>query len=299
MSQPQPEDDRRDSHHPLSIAATALTRLVPLNLSYHIAIPIADLFYLLWASKRRSTQRNYAQVLGAPPDSKLVRELTRRSFRHFGRYIVELLHVQGWGLEKVRHLVTLQGEEHLDEALAHDRGVIFVSGHMGSMEVASTLLLLRDYKITSVTAPLQPKFIMDWLLSSRARVGVTLLPVANSGHRLLRALRRREMVALVVDVGVQENGGVLVRFFGRPTYFPGGPARLARLSGAPILFGLAVRQPHNRFAAYVSPPIFADREADAEADVRRTTQRLVEVFEEFVRRHPDQWYPFRDMWPGE
>ncbi|MFQ5879746.1 MAG: lysophospholipid acyltransferase family protein, partial [Dehalococcoidia bacterium] len=247
----------------------------------------------------QSTQRNYARVLGVPPDSERVQRLTRRTFRHFGRYIVELLHVQGWGLEKVRHLVTIQGQEHVEEALSHGRGIIFVSGHMGSIEVASTLVLLRGYKVTSVTEPLQPGFLMDWLLSSRARVGVTLLPVMNSGRRLLRALRRKEMVALVLDVGVRENGGVLVRFFGQPTYFPGGPARLARLSGAPILFGLALRQPNNRFTAHVSPPIFADREADAEEDVARTTQRLVEIFEAFVRRFPDQWYPFRDMWPEE
>jgi KDO2-lipid IV(A) lauroyltransferase len=197
----------------------------------------------------------------------------------------------------MRDAVTLHGEEHLEEALSHGSGVIFVSGHMGSMEVASTIVLLRDFKVTSVTEELKPKMLMEWLVSSRARMGVTLLPVTRSGVRLLRALRNKEMVALVVDVGVKGYDEIPVRFFGRRTYFPGGPARLARLSGAPVLFGVGLRERDGRFVAYISPPVFSDREADGEADVTATTQRLVDIFESYVRRYPGQWYAFREMWP--
>jgi KDO2-lipid IV(A) lauroyltransferase len=96
------------------------------------------------------------------------------------------------------------------------------------------------------------------------------------------------------------NGiGVPVQFFGHSTHFPVGPARLARMSGAPIIFGLAVRRPGNRFVAYISPPIFTNPELDAEEDVRVTTQRVVEQLERFVRKYPSQWYAFRDMFPDD
>ena len=60
-----------------------------------------------------------------------------------------------------------------------------------------------------------------------------------------------------------------------------------------------MRLPGNRFAVFASPPILADRTKDAEADIRNTTQRVVDIFQEFVRRYPDQWYVFRDMWPND
>lgn len=299
MPETRPSSSRPPTPHPFSLAATAASRLIPLGASYKIAIAIADLFYFAWGSKRETAKRNYARILNAPVDSPEVEKAVRDSFRHFGRYIAELLHVQGWGLGRIKGAVTLYGEEHIEEALAHGRGVIFVSGHMGSMEVASTIVLLRNFKVTSVTEQLRPKFLMDWLLSSRARMGVTLLPVANSGYRLLRTLRNKEMIALVVDVGVRGYGEVPVQFFGRQTYFPGGPARLARLSGAPVLFGVGLRDSDTKFVAYVSPPVFADREADAEQDVMNTTQKLVDIFEAYVRRYPGQWYAFRDMWPQD
>ena len=122
---------------------------------------------------------------------------------------------------------------------------------------------------------------------------------------LVRKLRKREMVALVVDAGVSGGDGITVNFFGRQTVFPAGPARLARLSGAPIVFGLAVRRAggrpmagtSKRFHVYVEPPILSDRTLSGEEDARRVTQEIASTFERYVRRFPDQWYVFRDMWP--
>ncbi|MGQ9572446.1 MAG: lysophospholipid acyltransferase family protein [Dehalococcoidia bacterium] len=294
----QSQNQHRGLNSWLYTANVALARVVPLSLAYRVSQPIADMFYWLWKSKREGALRNYARMLGASPDEERVQRLARSSFRNFGKYIVELLHVQGWSREELQQ-VTTSGDEHFDEALAHGKGVIFASAHMGSIEVASALVLLKGFHITSVMEQLRPKALMDWVVTCRAKMGVSLLPTVGTGLQLLRALRRGGMVALIVDVGYRDNGGVPVTFLGHPTYFPAGPARLARISGAPIVFGMAVRRPGNRFVAYASPPILSDRTKDAEQDIRDITQQLVDIFEHFVRRYPDQWYVFRDMWPEE
>lgn len=280
-------------------ANRALATLIPLEIGYWLSVPISDIFYALWKSKREVARRNYARILGRSPEDPRVRRLAHSTFRHFGRYIVELLHVQGWSLDDLQERITIHGEEHFDEARAYGRGVIFTSAHMGSMEVASALLLLKGYRVTSVAEWLRPKLLMEWIVTCRERMGVTLLPVRNTGIKLIRTLRRNEMVALVVDVGVNNGDGRPVGFFGHKTYFPTGPARLARISGAPIIFGLTLRKPDNRFEAYISPPIFADRERESEEDAQITTQRILDEFQRFVRRHPDQWYVFRDMFPED
>ncbi len=274
-----------------------VAQLIPLELAYAVSGPIADAVHAVWGSKREAARRNYARILGRRPDDPLVRRMSRECFRQFGRYLVELGHVQGWGPDTVAERMELQGEEHFAEAEAAGRGVIFVSAHMGSIEVASSLAVLRGYRITSVTEQLRPELIMDWVRTCRGKMGVTLLPVSGSGVRLLKVLRAGGMAAFVVDADVSEGGGVQVTFMGRETMFPVGPARLARLSRAPIVFAFAARRPGGRFTAYIQPPIFSNRELEAEEDVRQMTQRIAAVFEGFVRRYPGQWYVFRDMWP--
>lgn len=272
-------------------------QLVPLDLAYRVSEPIADVFHAAWRSKRETAERNYARITGQDPDNLAVRRLSRRCFREFGHYVVELLHVQGWGQDTVAERLALEGEDHFAEAEAVGKGVIFVSAHMGSAEVAAAIAVRRGYNITSLAEELRPRPLWDWVRTCRAKMGVTLLPVNRSGIRLLRALRRKEMVAFVVDAGVDRGGGVKVEFFGRQTSFPDGPARLARLSGSPVLFATAVRRRGGRFVASVAAPVHSDPNLDAEEDARRLTQEIAKSFEGFVRRYPEQWYVFREIWP--
>jgi KDO2-lipid IV(A) lauroyltransferase len=224
--------------------------------------------------------------------------MARRCFNQFSLYVAEMIGVQGWDTETVVDRLEIEGDERFAEAEALGKGVIFVSAHMGSAEIAASIVVLRGYRVTSVIEGNYPRPVMDWMRACRNRMGVTLLPASRSGMSLVRRLRRREMVALIVDAGVTGGDGISVDFFGRETVFPAGPARLARLSGAPIVFGLAVRRPGGRFKAFIEPPIVSDRSLTGEEDARHVTQQIASTFERYVRRYPDQWYVFRDMWPG-
>jgi len=271
--------------------------LIPFGIARAAGLPWGDLAYTLWKRPRRATLRNYAHVLGRSTNNPIVERTARACFRHFALYIAEMLHVQGWDTDTVLARLEVEGAENFDEAERLGRGIIFVSAHMGSAEIAATVAVLRGYKITAVTEHLRPRFVMEWAVACRERMGITLLPVERAGIRLLRSLRRKEMVAFVIDAGVERGGGIPVTFLGRETVFPEGPARLARLSGAPIVFAIAARLPGGRFRVHVEPPVFSDRDVEAEQDTRSLTQFLAATFERYVRRYPGQWYAFREVWP--
>src|SRR3972149_5429898 len=147
-----------------------LAQLVPLSFGYWLSLPISDIFYLLWRRKRETAMRNHARISGRRPDDPVVERMAHRTFRQFGRYIVELLSVQGWSLEAMRDRIDIEGDEHFEEAMAHGKGVIFTGAHIGSIEVASTLVLLKGFQISSVAERLNPKIMMDWLTACRAGV---------------------------------------------------------------------------------------------------------------------------------
>lgn len=272
-------------------------RLVPWSLAQKVISPIASTIYRLQSGKLKKARENYALISGRSIDDPVVDRMARRCLRHFGRYIAEMIHVQAWNNETVFDRLEIFGEANFDRAEEIGKGIIFVSAHMGSAEVAASLVVLRGYKVTAVSEQLRPSSIMDWAAACRAALGVTLVPVSRAGVRLLRALRRNETVAMIVDAGIEEGGGVPVKFLGRETIFPEGPARLARLSGAPIVFAVAVRLPRGRFRAVVCEPIVSDRDAEAADDIARMTQATADQFEPFVKQFPEQWYVFRDIWP--
>jgi len=70
--------------------------LVPLDLVYAFAVPIAEMFYYALADKREAVRRNYARITGRDEHDPVVERMTRQCFRHFGRYVAEFIHVQSW-----------------------------------------------------------------------------------------------------------------------------------------------------------------------------------------------------------
>lgn len=270
--------------------------VIPLALAQALGRPPGDVARVLWPRAANHAAANFAQVIGSIPEDPRVQRLVRQCFRNFGSYMAEMIHVQGWGIEEVLARVEVEGYENFAAAEAHGRGIVFVSGHMGSTEIAASLAVLRGYRITTVTEPIPVQWMRDWIVRTRQDMGITMASSAGGGIGLLRSLRRGGMVAMLIDAGIDRQGSIPVQFFGRDTPFPEGPARLARLTGAPLVFGLGVRLRGGRFKAYVCAPLVPDRDLPAEVDVPRLTQELARTFEGFVRRYPAQWYPFRRVW---
>jgi KDO2-lipid IV(A) lauroyltransferase len=280
----------------LTAVNRSCARIIPLPVVGAISSPLSDAVRVAWREKAGFARLNYAQVLGPAARDEAVDRAVRDCFRHFGRYVAEMLSVQGWGNEDIQDRVTVLGERHFGEAANAGKGVVFVSAHMGSPEVAACMAVLKGFRITAVTGRVKPDWLMQYVVASRQRMGVTLVPASGAGIGLIRELRRGGMVAFVIDGGIDLPGSVPVTLFGRQTLFPEGPARLARLTGAPIVFAVAARHPGGRFTVHICPALFRDDGAPADEDIRAKTQQLASLFERFVRRYPGQWYAFREMW---
>jgi len=124
---------------------------------------------------------------------------------------------------------------------------------------------------------------------SRARKGFELFTPQQAARGLARALRRARLVALMVDVP-EAGPTVTVRFCGGPVRMSAVPARLAAAARKPIIPVACWRQPPGWLMQFY-PPISAAGATDEE-----TMARIAAVLEPEIRRHPEQWYPFHDVY---
>ncbi len=93
--------------------------------------------------------------------------------------------------------------------------------------------------------------------------------------------------------------GVTAPFFGRDVTIPAGAAWLARQSGAALVPAAALRADPWRYEARILADFSVDttRTPDEQADLRRLTADALAIHERWIRRCPEQWYMFREMWP--
>jgi lauroyl/myristoyl acyltransferase len=108
---------------------------------------------------------------------------------------------------------------------------------------------------------------------------------------LVRALRRGDVVALQGDRSLGTRGDSVVEFFGAPAAFPRGPFVLARAAGVPVVPAFCVLGPDRRYTVVVAPALEVTAGAEEAA-----VARWVDTLERMVRRTPEQWFNFYDVW---
>jgi predicted LPLAT superfamily acyltransferase len=118
-----------------------------------------------------------------------------------------------------------------------------------------------------------------------------------SSLRLIRALRRNEIVAIQLDRTAGAGGVRWLPFLGASAPFPSGPFVLARLAGSPVIPVFAPRLGRRHYRVLIGAPVEVPRAAREPYVLDRVMREVVAQLEETVRRYPWQWFQFAPFWP--
>lgn len=134
------------------------------------------------------------------------------------------------------------------------------------------------------------------LVRTRQNLGMRVVYRGDAPREVLRALREGRPVALLGDQN-PIRGGIPVDFFGRPAHTARGPAVLALRSDAPLFLAAALAL-HGEGPRYrvEFEEVRAERRGDLDTDVRRLVQAYTHRLEEWVRRHPEQYFWHHKRW---
>ena len=266
----------------------AMERL-PRSWAYALAIVVARLAFLFARTARCRLEENLRAALPEATPGEL-RRVAWLNFRNHSKAYADLMRLPSARVSDLRPLLKVSGEEHLDAALKLGKGVLVISAHMGSWEIAAAIWSATIAPVSLFAEVLEPVEMYEWYKNTRARLGISVLPLSLAGlRRVMEALDAGEMVVTAIDRDILGSGLVL-DFLGRPARIPTGPALLALRRGTPLLPVTVYRLPDDTYQAVGYEPVIATPSADHEADVRRVTEELVRKMEEIVRDHPEQWH---------
>jgi lauroyl/myristoyl acyltransferase len=286
------------------VVACWLIRWVPVRLAYRVVgwgTPPALALFARGHFARAAA--NMRQVVGPEAPPAQVRRLTRAAFVNYARYMVDLLRLPYADPKQLAQSVAIHGWENVEAAFGQGLGVVIVTGHIGSWDLAGAAFVGMHRSIAVLTDTLHPPRWNERVQRIRAHVGMRAIPIESGVREMLATLRRGEALAVLVDkplAAAAAEAGVAVSFFGRTTRVPPGAATLALRTGAPVLPAALVHDPAGAgYVAYIGEPIQAPTgpARRSAAEVQQLTQRIMDWLEEVIRRHPDQWYMFRPMWP--
>ena len=278
-------------------AVQSIVERLPRRWAYALAVLAARFAWLYSPLARPRLEYNLSIV--CPELTPLeIRKLSWLNFRNHAKAYADLMMLPRMNVEAMRPMMHVDGLEHLAQARAMGKGVMVVSCHMGSYEVASAIWSATVAPVSLFAEELEPRALYEWYRDTRARLGISVLALHLGGLRqVTQALREQEMVITAIDRDITGTGRKMP-FLGRPAPIPLGPAAIALRLGTPLLPACVYRLPDDTYRAEAGPPVIAQSTGDQKADEVRITQELLLHIEGFIRRHPEQWHVPHAIWEG-
>ncbi len=219
--------------------------------------------------------------------------IARRSSQNWGMTTCEFLHLPGASAREVCDYMPPCDLEPLRAALGQERGAILLMAHLGNWEILGARLA-QEFAVTAIVRPLSNATMQSALSAARRASGLSLISKHGAGRPALKALKAGGLLCILPDRHAGAEGALLP-LFGHDTRFETAPARLAVMSGAPVVPVFGVRRApwlrDGRIQMRLGTPfeVRAESREEREAAVLAGTRQVIASIEDIVRAHPDQW----------
>lgn len=269
--------------------------LLPRKTCLAIGKVLGLLVFHLDRKHRRLALDNLELAFGSEKPFSALYEIARASFIHFGRVTADILKCFQISSRKKANLIRAQGEENLRRALEGGKGALIFTAHFGNWEIASAAVS-KIGRLHVIARPLDNPLLERALAAFRERLGAKVIHKYQAAKKILLALNRNEMVAILIDQNVLRNQAVFVDFFGRAAATTPGLASFALRTGASLVPVFCYPEPDFSYRLEISEPLQIPLSGVFEQDVLKITRTCTKIIESRVRENPGFWLWFHNRW---
>jgi KDO2-lipid IV(A) lauroyltransferase len=261
---------------------------IPRNYITRLGKILGFFLYYYDVPHRRIVRRNL-QLAYPAWSRKQIQILSKRFFQHFGKTILELVHMSFFSREDMLDTVRVEGQENLIAALAEQKGVVLISAHLGNWEMAWHIgPCYFQQQVTGVAKKLRNGSLNQLIHRIRTRFGNRIIYKKGALPEMMQTLRQGKIVAVLMDIS-RRFDGVEVKFFDRRATATPAVALLALRCKSPVVIAFCHRDAKGKLIIRIKPPLEMQRTNDLRADLQTNTQAITERVEQAIQNHPEQW----------
>lgn len=239
---------------------------------------------LLFAKKRRHTVEVNIDLCFPWLSHQQRKLLIEKIFRSAGIGLIETAYSWFSDPHQLLHRTTVEGVEHLRNALAEGKGVILMGMHFSTLDLCGALLA------THVPFDVMYRRNKDDLLEAIKTNGREK-NFANALEQddirgILKNLKTGRAVWYGPDKDYGAKHSVFAPFFGVDAATITATARIARVSGSPIITFSHYRDKHNRYTLRLSPPLTDFPSGNDGADATLINRQI----EKSIQKAPEQYW---------
>ncbi len=213
----------------------------------------------------------------------------------FGHMLIDQAAVMVKGPDSIGAVCTNEAE--MKRAVA-GRGAVLLVSHLGCWQIAMTALGFIRKPVSAVMMPQGEDSPVTGMIQDR--LDFRIIDPRKGMESILEMMQALRGGGILTIMGDRAFGGpqnsLSTVFLGETISLPASPYRLAGAAGAPILVLQAARLDQDRYEITLARVIGVEKKGGADEGCRHAARLFAETMEEFVRRHPWQFFNFFDLW---
>jgi KDO2-lipid IV(A) lauroyltransferase len=279
----------------LQKSGVGLTRLIPPKLADKIAI-LAGFLYCYFSKKKRDYITSNLKHIFANDNisQEQMNCLMKRTFANFALTMTDFFRLSFMSKQRIIDSTECIGYGHVKKALALGSGCILITLHLGNWDYAGAYLAARGVPMTALVEETNSEMLALYT-RHRESTGMRTYSVNRAGYAFLDIIKNNRVLAVLADRDVAKNG-IPVNFFSGKRMIPKGLAEIIIKKKIPVVFAYMVLDTSIRRARYlgvIEEPFVYEGEADS------FNRLMVEKFEGFIKKYPEQWFVFHHEWLDE
>jgi Kdo2-lipid IVA lauroyltransferase/acyltransferase len=273
---------------------TLAVRLLTPNSANRLGSFLGRLFFAATRYRRKLATTNVSIALGL--DEQAARQIVRGCYDNMGKCLVEFIRMPMLAKKgQIKQVVKLEGEEHLQAALAKGKGVVLLTAHYGNWELTGARIA-ADYPLSVLARHQNDRSATQLVDGIREATGMRVISAQKDDiTRVLNCLRRNEIVGFLIDQNAGTDG-IFVDFFGRPASTHGGAAFFALRTGAAVVPIFGLRDAEAAPLVRILPEIEVEHTGSLRKDMAINTAKFTKAIEDQIRARPEIWFWLHNRW---
>lgn len=277
------------------ISMASIIRLLPRHPALTLGRQLGALAWHLQPKRVKIADDNLRHAF-PEKSAKERKDLVKQVFRDLGLGFIEMLRLDKFdGKKDLEKFFTIEGIEHVHEALASGRGCILLTGHLGFWEAGNYVFPTLGIPLGVVAKPMKNPMVDAYFRRMREAYGAYIIDTHKGARRIFKALQNNHAVGILMDQHMPRKQAVRVPFFGRPAYTTPIIAQLAMKNQVPIVPAFSYRNHDNTYRVKVSPMFFLEKDL-SDNGVVAGTALMTEKIEEGIREDISQWFWVHRRW---
>ena len=271
-----------------------VAKLIPLlsrKACYQLALGLGTLMSIVDRHGRKVALSNLEVAFGDRFSQRERKQITRESFQHFARTMLDLLWSSRLTAENFSQYIELENFEET-QRYGPERSIMIACYHYSNFEWLAVACAFLDLKGTIISQEFKNSLLDPIFRNLRQQSGHELIPRQGGIVRLYKVLRRKGRTALLVDLTLHPRmPSVAIDCFGLKTNVTSAHAWLNEQTGVPIIPAHCEPLPNGRYRLVFHPKIQTEGRS-----YQQIAQACWDSFEPYVRKNPAPWLWMYKHW---